>query len=166
MVVFDFIEKIECQTEDEKFMLEALKEAFEAYKRGEVPVGAVLVLDQKVIARGYNLVESLKDAKAHAEMICLSSASKVIGDWRLLDTTLYSTLEPCCMCAGALILSRVKRVCFGARDIRHGGCGSFVDLFEKKHPIHQIEVSSGVLAFESQELLRLFFKEVRKKNGR
>ncbi len=159
-----FLKSIECKTDDERFMFEALKEAIKAYKLGEVPVGAVLVQEGRVIAKGYNQVELLNDATAHAEMLCVTSAYSVLGNWRLLNTTLYCTLEPCSMCLGALFLSRVKRLCFGAKDIRHGACGSFVNLLEKTHPIHNIEVTEGVLAAHSQELLRLFFKEVRKKS--
>lgn len=152
------------ESDDERFMLEALKQAWKAYQLGEVPVGAVLVLEGRVIARGYNQVEMLRDATAHAEMLCLTSGATAFEDWRLLNTTLYCTMEPCAMCAGAMFLSRIKRLCFGAKDIRHGACGSWVNLFEKAHPIHKIEITGGILAEESQEMLRSFFQKVRQKD--
>lgn len=145
-------------------MLEALKEAEKAFKDGEVPVGAALVHKGKVIARGYNQVERLKDATAHAEMLCLTAGAVALDNWRLLDTTLYCTLEPCVMCAGAAILSRVTRLVWGAKDLRHGAHGSWVDLFEKKHPIHQLEIVGGVLAEPAAELMTAFFKAKRDKN--
>jgi len=107
-------------TKDEKFMLEALKQAKLAFQNDEVPVGAVLVHQGHVIARGYNQVELLKDATAHAEMLCLTAGTSAMEDWRLLDTTLYCTIEPCAMCAGAMFLSRIKTLVWGAPDIRHG----------------------------------------------
>jgi len=143
-------------------MKEALKEAKKAFDRDEVPVGAVLVHKSRVIARGYNQVELLQDATAHAEMVCLSSGSEAIGNWRLSDTTLYCTLEPCCMCAGALLAARVGRLVWGAPDLRVGANGSWIDLFSQKHPIHTLEVTSRVLEAESAELMRAFFKKQRK----
>lgn len=148
---------------DNLFMREALKEAKKAYKAGEVPVGAVLVLDNKVIARGHNQVELLKDATAHAEMLCIGSGGVVLENWRLLNTTLYCTIEPCCMCAGAMFLSRIKRLVWGSVDPRHGANGSFVDLFALKHPTHQIEVTSRVLFEECMALMQDFFRERRNK---
>jgi tRNA(adenine34) deaminase len=148
---------------DETFMREALKEARKAFEKDEVPVGAVLVCNNKVIARGHNQVELLQDATAHAEMICLSSGSESLENWRLTDATLYCTLEPCCMCAGALIASRVKRLVWGAPDLRVGANGSWINLFEKQHPIHNVEVVSGVLAAESADLMRTFFQKQRAK---
>ena len=143
------------------FMQEALKQARKAYNEGEVPVGAVLVWEGKVIARGHNQVELLKDATAHAEMLCIGSGAAVLENWRLLDTTLYCTIEPCCMCAGALFLSRVKRLVWGAPDVRHGANGSFCDLFALKHPTHSMEVTSGVLADACGALIQEFFRERR-----
>ncbi len=148
---------------DVAFMREALKEAKKAYKAGEVPVGAVLVLNGKVIARGHNQVELLKDATAHAEMLCMGSGAVALENWRLLETTLYCTIEPCCMCAGALFLSRVKRLVWGAPDVRHGANGSFVDLFALKHPTHQIEITSNILSEECSALMQEFFRERRNK---
>ena len=150
------------ETPDQIFMLEALKQAWEAYQQGEVPVGAVLVLEGKIIARGFNQVEMLSDATAHAEMICLTAGASAVGDWRLLKTTLYCTLEPCAMCAGAMFLSRIEKLVYGAPDKRHGANGSWVDLFADNHPIHRIELVRGVYAEPSAELLRRFFSERRK----
>lgn len=146
------------------FMKEALKQAQKAFKANEVPVGAILVFQDKVIAKAYNQVELLKDATAHAEMLCLTMGSSSLENWRLLDTTLYCTLEPCVMCCGALILSRVKRLVWGAPDLRHGGGGSWVNLFEKKHPIHTVEVKGGVMQEECADLLQEFFRQRRQKN--
>ena len=145
------------------YMREALKEAKKAFEQDEVPVGAVLVLGDKIVARGYNQVELLQDATAHAEMICLSSGAAYLENWRLLDATLYCTLEPCCMCAGAMFSSRLKRLVYGAPDLRLGVCGSWIDLFAHKHPMHQIEVVSGLLQEEAADLMRLFFQQQREK---
>lgn len=148
--------------EDEKYMREALKEAKIAFSKNEVPIGAVLVYEGKVIAKGHNQVELLQDATAHAEMLTLTMGSSFLQNFRLLDTTLYCTLEPCVMCLGALFLSRVGRLVYGAKDIRQGGCGSWVNLLEKPHPIHQLKVTSGVLEEESRALLQAFFSKLRR----
>jgi tRNA(adenine34) deaminase len=149
------------QGADEYFMREALKEAQKAFLEGEVPVGAVVVFDGKIIARGYNQVELLRDATAHAEMIALTIAESALGNWRLSECTLYSTLEPCPMCLGALLLTRVSVLVWGAQDLRHGACGSWVNLFEKPHPTHTMTVREGVLRAFCQEPLRRFFKQRR-----
>jgi tRNA(adenine34) deaminase len=151
-------------TEDEKWMQAALKEAQKAFDEGEVPVGAVIVSNGRIIARGCNQVEMLKDATAHAEMLSITVASAALENWRLSNTTLYSTLEPCSMCLGAMLLSRIPRLVFGAPDIRHGALGSWVDLLSKKHPTHQIEVVRGVLEAQCADLMRTFFEKQRKKN--
>ncbi|MDR3624390.1 MAG: tRNA adenosine(34) deaminase TadA [Chlamydiales bacterium] len=148
--------------EDEHFMKYALQEARRAFKEDEVPIGAVLVQDGKIIARGHNQVELLKDATAHAEMVCITAGASFLENWRLLNTTLYCTLEPCSMCAGALLLSRVKRLVWGAPDIRQGACGSWVNLFDKNHPCHKIEVQQGILQAECADLMRQFFQKQRK----
>jgi tRNA(adenine34) deaminase len=149
----------------EIYMKEALKEAKKAYDQDEVPVGAVLVHNNRIIARGHNQVELLQDATAHAEMICLSAGAAALGNWRLTDATLYCTLEPCCMCAGAMLSSRIKRLVWGAPDIRMGVAGSWLNLFSHKHPMHEIEIISGVMQAESADLMRSFFQKQRKKNG-
>jgi len=147
---------------DEQFMREALKEAKKAYDKDEVPVGAVLVHKNRIIARGHNQVELLQDATAHAEMVCLSAGAEAMGNWRLTETTLYCTLEPCCMCAGALLASRVTRLVWGAPDLRVGANGSWIDLFKQGHPIHSIEITPRVLEAESADLMRSFFAKQRK----
>jgi tRNA(adenine34) deaminase len=147
---------------DKKFMREALREAKKAYSSNEVPIGAVLVLNNQIIARGYNQVETLRDATAHAEMICLTAGSIFFNNWRLLETTIYVTIEPCCMCAGAMFLSRVDRLVWGACDTRVGANGSWVNLFSEKHPIHQVEVTGNVLEEESKYLMKSFFEKQRK----
>lgn len=153
------------QAGDLLFMREALKEARKAFDSEEVPVGAVLVLNQKIIARGHNQVELLQDATAHAEMICLTAGAAAIGNWRLQEATLYCTLEPCCMCAGAMLASRLKRLVWAAPDIRVGAHGSWIDLFAAKHPIHEIEITPRILQEEAADLIRTFFQNRRKKNG-
>lgn len=150
---------------DDVFMREALKEAKKAFEADEVPVGAVLVHENRVIARGYNQVELLQDATAHAEMICLTAGASVLGNWRLANTTLYCTLEPCPMCAGAILASRVERLVWAAPDLRLGANGSWVDLFAHKHPMHSMEVVGGVLKDEAADLMIRFFQKKRK-NGK
>ena len=147
---------------DESFMLEALKEAWKAFKAKEVPVGAVLVKNNQIIARGHNQVEMLNDATAHAEMICITAGENACDSWRLTDTTLYSTVEPCCMCAGAMLLTRINKLVWGAPDIRHGSNGSWINIFTYQHPIHKIIVEQGILQEYSSILLKDFFKYRRK----
>lgn len=147
---------------DEKFMLEALKEAWKAFCADEVPVGAVLVKNDRIIARGYNQVEMLKDATAHAEMLCMTAGESACDNWRLSDTILYCSIEPCSMCAGAMLLTRVPHLVWGAPDLRHGANGSWVNLLEMKHPMHSIAVRKGVLAEFSAQLMRDFFQKQRK----
>lgn len=156
-------QKKDVQQSDIAFMREALKEAKRAFDEDEVPVGAVLVVDGRIVARGRNQVELLSDATAHAEMICLSAGAAGAANWRLGNATLYCTLEPCCMCAGAMFLSRLKRLVWAAPDLRVGANGSWIDLFTKGHPIHTVEIVSGVLQEEAAELMRVFFQKQRKK---
>lgn len=146
---------------DEKFMREALEQAGLAFSKGEVPVGAVLVHEGEVIARAHNLVESTKDATAHAEMLCLRQGAERLANWRLIGSTLYCTLEPCPMCAGAMIHSRLQRLVWGAPDIRCGAHGSWVNLLGISHPIHQLEVASGIFKEECAALMKDFFKRRR-----
>ncbi len=157
--------KIHPQTDDEYYMCEALQEAWKAFEEGEVPVGAVLVKDKRVIARGYNRVEGLKDATAHAEMLCLKAGEQAVDNWRLADTTLYCTVEPCSMCAGAMLLTRTPVLVWGAPDVRHGANGSWIDLFKPPHPTHALEVRRGILQEFSAQLLREFFSLQRKKKA-
>tara|TARA_R110002111_G_scaffold72690_1_gene116329 strand:- start:49 stop:522 length:474 start_codon:yes stop_codon:yes gene_type:complete len=144
--------------EDEKWMKKALGKAQIAFERGEVPVGAVIVLENEIVGFGSNQVEESLDASAHAEMQAIRMASKRVGNWRLLGATLYTTIEPCTMCMGAIFLARVKRLVWGAPDLRHGAGGSWVNLLEKRHPTHELEVTKGVLAEEAAQLMKSFFK--------
>lgn len=144
-------------------MLEALKEAWKAFKADEVPVGAVLVKDKHIIARGHNQVEMLKDATAHAEMLCITAGEVALENWRLPETTLYCTIEPCSMCAGAMLLTRIPTLVWGAPDVRHGANGSWVDLFLPVHPTHAVQVRKGVLAEYCTQILKDFFQIQRKK---
>ena len=147
-------------------MGEALKEAWKAYLNDEVPVGAVLVYKQKIIARAYNQVELLQDATAHAEMLCMTAGEAALENWRLADTTLYCTLEPCAMCAGAMLLARVPNLVWGAPDIRHGANGSWINIFEKPHPMHSISIRTGILAEYCALLLKDFFQKRREENDK
>lgn len=142
-------------------MREALKEAEKGALADEVPIGAVLVYNGEIIARAHNRVESKKDASAHAEMLCLQEGSRHLDNWRLAETALYTTLEPCPMCAGAMILSRIKTLVWGAPDHRHGAHGSWINLLDTPHPIHSFEVRRGILAEESGALLKDFFRRKR-----
>ena len=139
----------------------ALQQAKMAYDLGEVPIGAVLVLGGETIASAHNEVESSNDASAHAEMLVLRRAAQKLKNWRLQEATLYCTLEPCAMCAGSMILHRLKRVVWGAPDLRQGAHGSWIDMRAKNHPIHNLEVESGLLTEESAKLLRSFFQKQR-----
>jgi tRNA(adenine34) deaminase len=149
---------------NEKYMLEALKEAKKAGKKGEVPVGAIVVLNNKVIGRGYNRNISLNDASAHAEIQALRKASGKLKNYRLNSSKLYVTLEPCSMCAGALVLARVSEIIFGAHDPKTGACGSVFNLADNKKLNHRIKLTGGVLESECSSLLKKFFEE--KRNGR
>ena len=148
--------------EQEKFMKEALKEAKKAYSKLEVPVGAVIVKDGKIIARGYNQKETKKDTVEHAEIIAIKKASKKLNAWRLLDCDMYITLEPCSMCAGAIINSRIRKVYIGTMDQKTGAAGSVLDLFKDFTFNHKVEIENGILKEECEEILKKFFKELRK----
>ena len=148
-------------TEDERWMEYAIKEAEQAYKRKEVPIGAVVVLDGRIIGRGYNQIESLHDPTAHAEMIAITAGATNLGNWRLEKCALYVTLEPCVMCAGALVLARVARVVFGTADPKAGGCGTMYNIVQDARLNHQAELSHGVLEDKCTALLKEFFAKVR-----
>lgn len=147
--------------DDHYFMKVALEMAREAFRRGEVPVGAVLVQKGEILARNFNRREEMRDATAHAEILVLREAGQKIGGWRLLDTTLYVTLEPCPMCAGALVLARVSRLVFGARDPKGGAAGSLYNIPCDDRLNHRLEVREGVLEEECSTLLREFFHRLR-----
>jgi len=146
---------------DEYFMLEALRMARKAVKADEVPVGAVVVREGKIIGRAYNQVELLKDATAHAEMLAVTQAEAAVGDWRLTDCDLYVTKEPCAMCAGALVHTRVRRVIFGCADPVAGAAGSVINLLQMSTLNHRCDIASGVLENECAAILRDFFRERR-----
>jgi tRNA(adenine34) deaminase len=148
---------------DHYFMGEALRQAARAYDAEEVPVGAVIVLAGRIIARSHNQVETLKDATAHAEMLALTQAEEVVGDWRLTGCTLYVTKEPCPMCAGAMVHVRLPRVVFGASDPRGGAAGSALNLLQFPTLNHRCEITAGVREAECRDLLRSFFAEQRTK---
>ena len=143
-------------------MKEALKQAKKAYDKLEVPVGAVIVKDGKIIARAYNQKEEKNDTTNHAEILAIKKASKKLGSWRLTDCDMYVTLEPCSMCAGALIQSRIRKVYIGASDEKTGACGSVLNLLEDYKFNHKVEVEKGVLQEECENVLKEFFKELRK----
>ena len=147
-------------------MLEALKEAKKAYKKGEIPVCAVIVKDNKIIARAHNLKETKKDTTKHAEIIAIQKASKNIEAWRLIDCEMYVTLEPCSMCAGAILQARIKNLYIGAMDAKTGACGSVLNLLEDYKFNHKVEIQSGILADDCEYILKEFFKELRKKKSK
>jgi len=149
------------KTSDEKFMAAAIKEADKAAAKGEIPVGCVIVADGKIIARGHNLRESRNDPTAHAEVVALRKAGKKIKGWRLNGSTVYVSCEPCPMCAGALVLSRVKRVVFGCKDPKAGAMESLYEIGRDHRLNHQFEVLGGVLEKECQAQLSGFFKKAR-----
>lgn len=148
-------------TEDEKFMKKALGEAQKAYKLGEVPIGCVIVCEGKIIGRGYNRRNTDKNTLSHAEIRAIDKASKKVGDWRLEGCTLYVTLEPCQMCAGAIVQSRLDRVVMGSMNPKAGCGGSILNILQMEEFNHQVEVERHVLESECTELLKKFFKELR-----
>ena len=147
---------------EEKFMKEALKQARLAYNKLEVPVGCVIVKDEQVIARAHNLKETKNDTTKHAEIIAIQKASKKLNSWRLNGCEMYVTLEPCTMCAGALIQSRIDKVYIGTMDYKTGACGSVLNLLEDFKFNHKVEVETGILKEECEKILQDFFKDLRK----
>ncbi len=147
---------------DDQFMRDALRQAQKAFAAEEVPVGAVVVRAGKMIARAYNQVELLKDATAHAEMLALTQAEAAVGDWRLTDCDLYVTKEPCVMCAGALVHTRIRRVVFGCTDPRSGAAGGFINLLQNPALNHHCDITAGVLQDDCAALIKEFFRTKRK----
>ena len=145
---------------EEIFMEEALKEAKKAYKKQEIPVGAVIVKDGKIIAKAHNLKETKNMSTAHAEILAIERACKILNSWRLIDCDMYVTLEPCTMCMGAIILSRIKNLYIGAMDEKTGSCGSFINLTEYKYN-HKVNVKTGILKDKCEYILKDFFKKLR-----
>ena len=150
-------------TSDESFMKQAVKQAKKAYDKLETPIGCVIVHEDKIIARGYNKRNMKKNTLAHAEILAINKASKVLGDWRLEDCTMYVTLEPCPMCAGAIVQARIPRVVIGSMNPKAGCAGSVLNLLQQDGLNHQVEVTKGVLAEECSGLMTSFFRELRKK---
>jgi tRNA(adenine34) deaminase len=149
---------------DEKYMKEALKQAKRANMLGEVPIGCVIVYEDKIIARGYNRRNTNKTTLAHAELLAINKASKAMGDWRLEDCTIYITLEPCQMCSGAIVQARIKRAVIGTMNPKAGCGGSILNLLQMEEFNHQVEISIGVLKEECTDILQTFFKELRVRN--
>ncbi len=147
--------------DDDAFMREALTDAAQAEARGEVPVGAILVRDQTILARGGNAREHRQDPTAHAELMVIREAARALRTWRLPDTTLYVTLEPCLMCAGAVILARIPRLVFGAPDPKAGACGSLFAVHDDPRLNHRVTVTRGILEDDCRDQLRQFFQQVR-----
>ncbi|MBQ9341815.1 MAG: tRNA adenosine(34) deaminase TadA [Lachnospiraceae bacterium] len=152
-------------SKDEKFMKKALAEAKKAYALDEVPIGCVIVCDDKIIARGYNRRNTDKSTLAHAELIAIKKATKKLGDWRLEGCTMYITLEPCQMCAGAIVQARIDRVVIGSMNKKAGCAGSVINLLDMKEFNHQVELTKGVMEEESSKMLSEFFKELRIKKA-
>ena len=150
-------------TQDEKYMKEATKQAKKAYKIGEVPIGCVIVYQDKIIGRGYNRRTIDKNTIAHAEMMAIKKASRKMDDWRLEECTMYVTLEPCQMCSGAIVQSRMKKVVIGCMNPKAGCAGSILNLLQMEEFNHQVELEIGVLQEECSGLMKQFFKELREK---
>ena len=153
-------------TQDEKYMKQAIKQAKKAYALDEVPIGCVIVAGDKIIARGYNRRNTDKNPLAHAELSAIRKASKKTGDWRLEDCTMYVTLEPCQMCAGAIVQSRMKRVVIGSMNAKAGCAGSVLNLLQMQQFNHQVEITRGVREEECSQMLSQFFRELRKRKKR
>ena len=149
---------------EEKYMKEALKQAKKAYALGEVPIGCVIVHEGKIIGRGYNRRNTDKNTLAHAEITAINKASKVIGDWRLEECTLYVTLEPCQMCAGAIVQARIPEVVMGCMNPKAGCAGSILNILEMPQFNHQVKVPRGILEADCSQMLKTFFEELRIRN--
>ncbi len=150
--------------DDKYFMKEAFKEAEIAFAKDEVPIGAVIVKDDKIIARAHNLKEGRQDPLAHAELLAIEKASNRLATWRLQNCSIFVTLEPCPMCAGAIVQARFKRVIFAASDPKSGACGSLYNLAQDERLNHSLEVKSGILANKSSNMLKDFFQKLRNRN--
>ncbi len=151
-----------------KFMLEALEEAQKAFAIGEIPIGAVIEKDGQIVGRGHNLTESMKDPTAHAEMLAIRQAAQNLGGWRLIGCSLYVTIEPCTMCAGAMVWSRIDNLYIGAMDPKAGACGSVFNIVCDDRLNHRINVETGIMEEECSEMMKAFFTQLRnrKKNNK
>lgn len=145
----------------QSYMQEALKEAKKSLKTDDIPIGAVAVLDGKIIARAHNEKEKRNDSTAHAELLCLQKAAKKLKTWRLNDVIIYTTLEPCSMCAGAMVLARIKTLVYGTSDFKAGAAGSILNIARNKKLNHKIKIAKGILKVECSDLLKAFFKLLR-----
>lgn len=152
-------------SDEQRWIRLALQEAWKAYECGEIPVGAVVVNEGKVIGRGYNQVETLQDPTAHAEIIAIGAAATALESWRLSECDLYVTLEPCPMCAGAIHLARIRRLVFGAYDPKKGACGSLMDIVRDERLNHRVEVVPGVSEEDCSYILKAFFEDIRFRRG-
>jgi tRNA(adenine34) deaminase len=148
----------------EYWMEQAFREAEIAYEKGEVPIGSVVVLNNTIIGKGHNQTESLQDPTAHAEILAITAAANYLESRRLLDTTLYVTLEPCAMCAGAIVLARIPQLVFGATDAKAGACGTFYNIVQDKRLNHQVDLISGILENKCGLILSDFFQKLRETN--
>ena len=148
-----------------KYMRKALEEARKAYEKEEIPVGAIIVKDNKIIARAHNIKEEKNDTTKHAEIIAIQKASKKLGSWRLNDCEMYVTLEPCAMCAGALIQARIKKIYIGTMDLKTGACGSVLNLLEDYTFNHKVDTEKGIMQQECESILKEFFKMLRNKKN-
>lgn len=153
---------VEQNEADQEFMREALAEAGKAARIGEVPIGAVIVYEEKIIARAHNLKETTGDPTAHAELLALRTAAQLRQGWRLSGATLYTTLEPCPMCAGAMVMARISRLVYGAMDPKAGSAGTLMNIVQDERFNHKVEITSGVLATECGNILKEFFRERRR----
>ena len=158
-------DNIQRMDDDERFMHQAIDQAYIAEENGDVPIGAVIVCEAKVIGKGYNQREQLNDPTAHAEMIALTAAAEAVGSWRLHNCTIYVTLEPCTMCAGALVLARIDRLVYGCPDTKAGACGSLYNTVQADRLNHRVEITAGVLQDKCSKVLQNFFQKRRKENG-
>ncbi len=149
----------------DKFMAEALKEAQIAFDHGEIPIGAVIVKDNEIIARGHNRTEEMKDPTAHAEMNAIRMAAQKLGGWRLPGCTMYVTVEPCSMCAGAMIWARIEKLCIGTMDPKGGACGSVFNIPQNEKLNHYIDIQTGIMQEECERMMKDFFKELRRKKA-
>jgi tRNA(adenine34) deaminase len=156
---------VEQNEADQEFIREALAEAGEAARIGEVPIGAIIVYEGKIIARAHNLKETTGDPTAHAEILALRTAAQFKQGWRLSGATLYTTLEPCPMCAGAMIMARIGRLVFGAKDPKAGSAGTLMNIVQDERLNHKVEITAGVLATECGNILKEFFRERRNDNN-
>ena len=148
----------------EKWMEQAFLEAEKAYNKEEVPVGAVIVYEDKIIGRGHNLIETLQDPTAHAEILAITAAANSLASWRLEDSSLYVTLEPCTMCAGAILLARISNVIYGTHDLKLGACGSVINILSNNALNSNVKVVEEILEAKCQSILKNFFEKLRDKN--